>query len=47
MEKREMKFYEAPVMEVVEMETKISLLAGSGGTNAEGVGDGNDNSMFD
>ena len=29
MEKREMKFYETPVMEVVEMDAKISLLAGS------------------
>ena len=29
MEKREMKFYEAPVVEVVELEAKISLLAGS------------------
>ena len=33
MEKKEMKFYEAPVMEVVEMEAKVSLLAGSDGSS--------------
>ena len=30
MEKKEMKFYEAPAMEVVEMEMSAPLLAGSG-----------------
>ena len=29
MEKKELKWYETPAMEVVEMEAKISLLAGS------------------
>ena len=29
MEKRELKFYEAPAVEVVELEAKVSLLAGS------------------
>ena len=40
MEKKKLKFYEAPMMEVVEMETSVSLLAGSGGTNADGFGQG-------
>ena len=30
MEKKNLKWYEAPQVEVVEMETAISLLAGSG-----------------
>ena len=29
MEKKELKMYEAPAMEVVEMDTTVSLLAGS------------------
>ena len=41
MEKKELKFYETPVMEVVEMEAKVSLLAGSDtGTGGIGSGDG-------
>ena len=30
MEKKDLKWYEAPAVEVVEMETAVSLLAGSG-----------------
>jgi hypothetical protein len=35
MDKKELKFYEAPAFEVVELNVMSSLLAGSG--NAEGV----------
>ena len=35
MDKKELKFYEAPACEVVELNVVSSLLAGSG--NAEGV----------
>jgi hypothetical protein len=37
MDKKELKFYEAPACEVVELNVVSSLLAGSG--NAEGVGE--------
>ena len=30
MEKNQLKWYDAPTMEVVELEAKVSLLAGSG-----------------
>jgi hypothetical protein len=32
MEKKDLKFYEAPAVEVVELEVKSSILAGSGPT---------------
>ena len=35
MEKNQLKWYETPAMEVVELEAKISLLAGSGGLDDE------------
>ena len=35
MDKKELKFYEAPACEVVELKSSVALLAGS--TNAEGV----------
>lgn len=31
MDKKELKFYEAPACEVVEMKANVALLAGSGG----------------
>ena len=36
MEKNNLKWYEAPQVEVVEMETGASLLAGSGGNEQFG-----------
>ena len=36
MEKNQMKMYDAPIVEVVELEISATLLAGS--TNADGVG---------
>ena len=36
MDKKELKFYEAPTCEVVELKANVALLAGSG-TNAENV----------
>ena len=44
MEKNQLKWYETPVMEVVELEAKVSLLAGSptnaGNADVEGGEDG-------
>ena len=43
MEKKNLKWYEAPVMEVVEMKSAVSLLAGSStgnDSNVPGAGDG-------
>ena len=37
MDKKELKFYDAPACEVVELNVVSSLLAGSG--NAEGIND--------
>ncbi len=37
MNKKELKFYEAPACEVMELEVESVLLAGSGETNAEGI----------
>ena len=37
MDKKELKFYEAPACEVVELNVVSSLLAGSG--NADGIDD--------
>ena len=37
MDKKELKFYEAPACDVVELMVVSSILAGSG--NAEGVGE--------
>ncbi len=46
MNKKEMKFYEAPACEVVELNVESSLLAGSGtnaeNTDIEGGGEGQD-----
>ena len=39
MDKKELKFYEAPACEVVEVEVSVALLAGS---KIEGVDDEND-----
>jgi len=50
MDKKELKFYEAPACEVVELNASVALLAGSG--DVEGVEDpeditgGNDNPGF-
>jgi len=38
MDKKELKFYESPAAEVVEMEVEVSLLAGSGGDGLPGGG---------
>lgn len=39
MDKKELKFYEAPACEVVELNASVALLAGSGGNGgAENVG---------
>ncbi len=35
MDKKELKFYETPACEVVELKSSVALLAGSG--NAEGI----------
>ena len=43
MEKKNLKWYDAPQVEVVEMELQGMLCVS---TNAEGVGDGNDNTEF-
>ena len=40
MDKKELKFYEAPACEVVVLNAHVALLAGSGQTNTEGVEDG-------
>ena len=37
MNKKDLKFYEAPACEVVELNAQSALLAGSGETNAEGI----------
>ena len=41
MDKKELKFYEAPACEVVELNAHVALLAGSGtsDTNADGISD--------
>ena len=39
MDKKELKFYESPAAELVEMEVEVSLLAGS---DVEGVEDSDD-----
>jgi hypothetical protein len=39
MDKKELKFYESPAAELVEMEVEVSLLAGS---DIQGVDDPND-----
>jgi len=39
MDKKELKFYEAPACEVVELKASVSLLAGS--TNPDNPMDGN------
>jgi hypothetical protein len=41
MDKKELKFYEAPACEVVELKANVSLLAGSGepGSGDEDPGD--------
>jgi hypothetical protein len=39
MDKKELKFYESPAAELVEMEVEVSLLAGS---DIEGVDDPDD-----
>ena len=39
MDKKELKFYESPAAELVEMEVEVSLLAGS---DVEGVDDQDD-----
>ena len=36
MNKKDLKMYEAPACEVVELETSVALLAGS--SNVEGIG---------
>lgn len=38
MEKKQLKWYDAPVVEIVELEAKVSLLAGSDEPDA-GFGD--------
>ena len=40
MDKKDLKFYESPVMEAIGLEVKTSILAGSG--EVEGVDDQND-----
>ena len=35
MDKKDLKWYESPVMEAVELEVEAQILAGSGETNAE------------
>jgi len=40
MNKKDLKMYEAPACEVVELDAKTTLLAGSGESNAEGIYDG-------
>lgn len=37
MEKKELKMYDAPIVEVVELEAKIALLAGSGGDGGQDI----------
>ena len=37
MNKKDLKMYVSPVLEVVELEAKAVLLAGSGETNADGI----------
>ena len=37
MNKKDLKFYEAPACEVVELETSVALLAGSTQSSAEDV----------
>ena len=39
MDKKELKFYEAPACDVVELKANVSLLAGSA-TGGEGEGEG-------
>ena len=39
MEKKDLKMYEAPAVEVVEMETAGSMLAGSANKPGEDLGD--------
>ena len=40
MEKKQLKMYDAPVMEVVELDAMVSLLAGSPTDGSGGWGDG-------
>ena len=40
MNKKDLKMYEAPASEVVELKAQSVLLAGSGETNVEGIEDG-------
>ena len=37
MDKKELKFYEAPACEVVELKASVTLLAGSQETGADGI----------
>jgi hypothetical protein len=37
MDKKNLKWYESPVSEIIEMETEGQLLAGSSNTNADNV----------
>jgi len=44
MEKKELKFYEAPMTEVVGLKASVALLAGS--SNAQGIHTENDDDGF-
>ena len=49
MDKKELKFYEAPACEVVELNASVALLAGSnieGVENQDDLNGGNDNPGF-
>ena len=49
MDKKELKFYEAPACEVVELKASVALLAGSdieGVENQDDLNGGNDNPGF-
>jgi hypothetical protein len=49
MDKKELKFYEAPACEVVELNASVALLAGSdieGVKNQDDLNGGNDNPGF-
>ena len=48
MEKKNLKWYDAPQVEVVEMEMSVSMLAGSSGSSSTGQeGMGGDNGDSD
>ena len=44
MNKKNLRFYEAPMAEVVELKVSVALLAGS--SNAQGIHTENDNDGF-